>query len=137
MKTTLNQIKKLNPDHGQFLNLMSYQAKTTPDDVEFPVTDILNATNLEFTLKIVGYTLEHTSDSLEREFEFQKSVNKMWRERFSINEFNKIVGEINYTPYITITYDLVFEGLKLIEDRFERQQTEQIIAAKFLQHFKS
>lgn len=139
MKTTLNQIKRITPDQGKFLVLMSYQAKTTPDDVEFPVTEILNATNLKFALFIVeklAYLNEDDDlDFLNRDFEFNKEVWNIWREKFSEREYKAL--KLLLMNQIYKTHKAVFRGLNLIEDRFERQETEKIIAAKFLQYFKS
>lgn len=141
MKTTLNQIQSLNLDKGQFLNLMSYQAKTVPDNVEFPVTDILNATNLKFalaTIEALNWNTETATDeSLEQEFDFLASVWDLWKDKFSKDECLTLYQKVTDGTASTSTYQAVFEGLNLIEDIFERQQTENIIAAKFLQHFKS
>jgi hypothetical protein len=141
MTTTLNQIQSLNLDKGQFLNLMSYQAKTTPDDVEFSVKEVLNATNLKFTLQTIEAlnwnTETATHESLEQEFDFLASVWDLWKEKFSKDECLTLFEKVTDGTASTSTYKAVFQGLNLIEDRFERQQTENIIAEKFLQHFKS
>lgn len=141
MKTTLIQIQSLNLDKGQFLNLMSYQAKTVPDDVEFSVTEVLNATNLKFALATIEalnwHTETATDESLEQEFDFLASVWDLWKDKFSKDECLTLYKKVTDGTASTSSYQAVFEGLNLIEDRFERQQTENIIAAKFLQHFKS
>lgn len=138
MKTTLNQIQRVTPDQGKFLDLLSYQAKTTPDDVEFPVTDILNATNLKYALFVVeklSYLTEQDNQFLNKELEFEKEVWNIWREKFSESEYKAL--KLVLMNQIYKLHKAVFRGLNLIEDRFERQETEKIIAAKFLQHFKS
>lgn len=141
MKTTLNQIQSLNLDKGQFLNLMSYQAKTVTDNIEFPVIEILNATNLKYALANIEalnwHTETATDESLEKEFNFLSSVWELWKDKFSKDECLTLYQKVTDGTASTSSYQAVFEGLNLIEDRFERQQTENIIAAKFLQYFKS
>jgi len=141
MKTTLNQIKALEPNQGKFLDLMSYHAKTMPDDVEFPVTDILNATNLDFAVKMMEALNSDwkiaTEKSLDKEIQFQKSVWDIWREKFSKEEYESLRIRVASGASDTSTQRSVSFGLNFIEDRFERQETERIIAANFLQYFKS
>ena len=140
MKTTLNQIKALEPNQGKFLDLISYQAKTTPDDVEFPVIEILNATDLEtavFWMQNLIYKPKYSIENYERFLDFQTSFYQIIYELIDKSDY-QLLGTVKARIGAHVSFaHVITKGLKFIEDRFERQETEKIIAAKFLQHFKS